>query len=155
MTGILFHDRQEAGFSANRIWLAAGFVVGFLTADVITETQQLWIMLVLIVLTGISYTVLAALTQKREDLFPCCIRVTSSGDAVADDIIPETDDRVPVTEMQGNMAELLSWRRVSEATSDQPAGVISETAKVERALSPVNMLFNRKTSLDLSVWQSM
>lgn len=105
-------------------------MVGFLTADVITETQQLWILLVLCLLTFISYTMLAKLTQKREDLFPCCFHATVNSSAATNGRIPE--------EVEGTVTHS-SAQDPAELPSDQTIGV-------------VNKLFNRKFSLDLSIW---
>ena len=69
---MLFTDRLEAGFSVNRIWLAAGFLLGFLTARTeICTSHQLWGYFGLILVSFCSYTFLVLLTKRKEQLVPC------------------------------------------------------------------------------------
>ena len=94
ITGLLFSDRQEVGFSANRIWVASGFMCGFLTSTVLSVYAQLWFYVVVIILSFFSYTLLALLTKKKNELLPCCFR--KSGDEDTNNSLKEEIDEGPV-----------------------------------------------------------
>ena len=72
ITGLLFSDRQEAGFGVNRMWYALGFTVGFMTSALLSVSAQQWFYIAVMFVSVLSYTLLIALTKKKWDFLPCC-----------------------------------------------------------------------------------
>lgn len=50
LTGILFPTQSDSAYSAQRIWLAVGFTLGYIIAKVLDFHSRLWFMLVAVVL---------------------------------------------------------------------------------------------------------
>ena len=55
--GILFPDNQEAGYSAYRIWVSLGFVVGFAIVELSIRTQ-IWIIVTSLLASFTLYVLL-------------------------------------------------------------------------------------------------
>ena len=74
MGTLLSHKEKEPAYSALRIGMALGFIMGFLFAIVLDTQSMLWIALGLVIATCISYSVLIIKTQTKKQLLPCCYR---------------------------------------------------------------------------------
>ena len=72
IAGLLFSDRQEAGFGVNRMWYALGFSVGYITSLLLSVSGQQWLYIAVMGVSCLSYTLLIVLTKKKWDMLPCC-----------------------------------------------------------------------------------
>lgn len=102
--GILFAEKKEEAFSANRFWFAFGFMIGFLMALVLSIEIHLYIMLATVVINFVAYTCLILKTQTKQELLPCCYYVS---------------------EQEGN-AENLSSSMVTRYDRDMKSGLVSQ-----------------------------
>ena len=93
--GLLFADRQEAGFSVNRIWYAMGFTVGFLTSVLLSVSAQQWFYIAVMLVTFFSYSLLVLLTRKRSELLPCCFSEATGSEGSAS--IKQSNENIDVT----------------------------------------------------------
>ena len=71
LVGILFPHKKEPAFSAVRMGLSAGYLIGFSSAIFLDFKVILWIAFSLIIISLITYSILVFKTHKKELLFPC------------------------------------------------------------------------------------
>ena len=72
MLGILFDgEKREAAFSLLQGFIAVGFVVSFTTALVLSAARQLWIIIVLLLISTITYSIVFFKTSTKAQLIPC------------------------------------------------------------------------------------
>lgn len=79
MYGYLFQDQKEVALGLFQIWIGVGIAVTFFMFEILRQEAHvhvyMWsITTAIMVLTGISYTVLVMLTWSKEQLLPCCFK---------------------------------------------------------------------------------
>ena len=63
--GILFPSNlQEAAYSAFRIWMSLGFVIGFALGEIKSIQARIWIFLAILLVSFSLYTALEFFTSK-------------------------------------------------------------------------------------------
>lgn len=72
MLGILFDgEKREAAFSLLQGFIAVGFVISFTTALVLSAARQLWIIIVLLLISTLTYSIVFFNTSTKSQLIPC------------------------------------------------------------------------------------
>ena len=72
MLGILFDgEKRESAFSLLQGFIAVGFVISFTTALVLSAARQLWIIIVLLLISTITYSIVFFKTSTKAQLIPC------------------------------------------------------------------------------------
>ena len=74
LVGILFPNHSELAYSVHRIWQSIGFVMGFVSAQLLSLRGRCYVTLVAIVVALVSDLVLEFKTQTRETLLPWFLR---------------------------------------------------------------------------------
>lgn len=65
LTGILFPTQGECAYSAQRIWLAVGFTLGFIIAEVLDLHSRVWFMLIAVVLVLCCNLTIEVVTRRK------------------------------------------------------------------------------------------
>lgn len=70
-TAILFPNKQQTAFSANRFFYSSGLMSGFFLPLVVSLRVHLWLMVAQVVVSVITYSILILKTSSRDQLLPC------------------------------------------------------------------------------------
>ena len=73
LTGSLFPHKQEAAFSALRMGLGVGFIIGFVSALFLSIEVQYYIGMTFLLIIIVTSSILFFTTQTKEQLCPCCV----------------------------------------------------------------------------------
>ena len=71
MIGILYPNCSNSAYSACRVWIALGFAIGFITAELMSVQARLWILLGTILLAVLCYIIIELTTQTKSSLLSC------------------------------------------------------------------------------------
>ena len=72
LLGILFDgEKREAAFSLLQGFIAVGFVISFTTALVLSAARQLWIIIVLLLISTLTYSIVFFKSSTKAQLIPC------------------------------------------------------------------------------------
>ena len=71
LVGILFQHKKEPAFSAIRMGLSTGFLMGYSSAIILNLKGLLWIAFSLIIISLTTYSILVFKTHTKHQLFPC------------------------------------------------------------------------------------
>lgn len=119
LTGILFPDCPGSAYSAQRIYLALGFTVGFVMAEVLTVPETVWFMLGAVLLSLAAVFVVELSTQKF-----CLRRRVKSGPDSSESC--DTNDTGDTDEIKDGCESISSKEPVSDGTGNSPgSGIIA------------------------------
>ena len=77
-TGILFPDKQQVAFSANRFYFGLGLSAGFCLPLVVSAKVHISLLAALVMVSVLLYSVLVFKTSSREQLLPCLAQKPST-----------------------------------------------------------------------------